>query len=70
MFDFLRGYWKCHGTKILGAIIFAAGAILTVAGDIILLAPPWLRPYEHIGFGILGYCVLRRGFTNDNTPSR
>jgi hypothetical protein len=58
----LKGWWRAHGTKILGVLVAAVG----VAGDCLVyiqaMDPKHAAIYS--AFVAIGGAIIRRGFTN------
>lgn len=63
--NFIRSFWKSHGTKILGFLTTVVAGLPLIEG----LIPPAHKPYWGAANLILGALTIQRGVTNTrNNP--
>lgn len=59
----MKEFWKNHGTKVLGGVQMAQGAVAGIMG-IMGLIPPAHLPYWALANVLLGALIVNRGFIN------
>ena len=64
MFTWLKDKWTKHGTKVLGGLTVAVGAINAASVEIGTILTDRERHFFTIVMTILGYMTVRRGFKN------